>query len=257
MTITWIGHATVLIEVDGVRFLTDPVLGRRVFLLRRMAPAVRAGVTDGIDAVLVSHAHADHLDPRSVKRLRPAAGILAPGAACECLAHHNVAGCREVSAGDDVEIEEVTVQTVHARHDGRRWPRGAERHAVGFVVRGSVSAYFAGDTDLYPEMAALEGSVDVALLPIWGWGPTLGEGHMNPERAAEALAILAPRIAVPIHWGTLAPPWPRPSTEAMHEPAHAFAEAAARLAPEVDVRVLEPGETTTIEPRVNGVSDVV
>jgi len=246
MKVTWLGHATVLLEVGGLRLLTDPVLGRRVFLLRRLAQPVRAGAVHGVDVVLISHAHRDHLDPRSLKRLGTATHVLAPPAAAECLSRHGVTGIREVTAGSKVTVHAVGFEAVHARHDGRRGRRGPEAEAVGFVVRGGISAYFAGDTDLYPQMAELKGSLDLALLPVWGWGPTVGEGHMNPRSAAQALALIAPRVAIPIHWGTLAPPWLRPSRTALHEPANAFAEAAARLAPEVDVRVLEPGDSTTV-----------
>lgn len=249
LEVTWIGHATVLLELGGLRLVTDPVLGRRVFLLRRIAPAVPAAAVAGVDAVLISHAHADHLDPSSVRRLPPAARILGPPAVCEWLAHHDVPGAHAVTAGSEVSLGAVTVEAVRALHDGRRWPHGGPRECVGFLVRGAVSAYFPGDTDLYPEMAALKGAVDVALLPIWGWGPTLGEGHMDPERAAQALAAIEPRVAIPVHWGTLGVPWARPSREELHEPVVAFAEAAARLAPQVEVRVLEPGESTLVEAR--------
>jgi L-ascorbate metabolism protein UlaG (beta-lactamase superfamily) len=247
MEVTWIGHATVLLEIGGLRVLTDPVLGRRVFLLRRVAPPVPPSSVEDIDVVLISHAHADHLDPRSVRRLLPVGDILAPRGAREYLSRHGVPRVQEVRAGSEAEIGGVTIQTVHALHDGRRWDRGPAREAVGFVVRGSVSVYFAGDTDVYPEMAGLKGSIDVALLPVWGWGRTLGEGHMNPDRAVEALTVLAPRVAIPIHWGTLGPPPPIPALTDLHGPARAFAYRAATVAPDVDVRVLEPGESTTVE----------
>ncbi len=236
-----------LLEIGGIRLLTDPVLGRRVFLLRRVAPPVRKGAVDGIDVVLISHAHRDHLDLRSVRRVLPVADILAPPAVAECLSRHGVAGVREVTAGSENDIGGVTIQTVHALHDGRRSHRGPAREAVGFVIRGRLSVYFAGDTDLYPEMAELKGSIDVALLPVWGWGRTLGEGHMNPDRAVEALTVIAPRVAIPIHWGTLGPPPPIPALTDLHGPARTFAHAAAIVAPEVDVRVLMPGESTTVE----------
>jgi L-ascorbate metabolism protein UlaG (beta-lactamase superfamily) len=107
--------------------------------------------------------------------------------------------------------------------------------------------YFAGDTDLFPGMAEL-GPVDVALLPIWGWGLSVGEGHLNPERAARALEMIRPGMAVPIHWGTFYPVglrllWPEPLTE----PAREFARLAARLAPGTEVRVLEPGAETSLD----------
>jgi L-ascorbate metabolism protein UlaG (beta-lactamase superfamily) len=89
----------------------------------------------------------------------------------------------------------------------------------------------------------------VALLPIWGWGPRLGGGHLDPRRAAEALALLHPRIAVPIHWGVLYPlgvGWLKPRY--LTEPARRFSELASELAPEVDVRVLAPGESLVVAP---------
>jgi L-ascorbate metabolism protein UlaG (beta-lactamase superfamily) len=103
--------------------------------------------------------------------------------------------------------------------------------------------YFAGDTDLLDDMDGLVEGLDVALLPVWGWGPSLGPGHMDPEAAARAAAMLRPRVAVPIHWGTLFPAglkrWrPGPLTD----PPHAFARHVAALAPDVAVRVLAPGE---------------
>jgi len=246
MKVTWLGHSTVLLEVGGLRLLTDPVLGRRVFLLRRLAPPVAADAVDGVDVVLISHAHRDHLDQRSLKRVGAVSHVLAPPVAAKSLSRHGVTGTHEVTAGSTVTVHGVTFEAVHARHDGRRGRRGPEAEAVGFVVRGGVSAYFAGDTDVYPQMAELKGSLDLALLPVWGWGPTVGAGHMNPQSAAQALALISPRVVVPIHWGTLAPPWLRPSRTTLHEPAKAFAEAAASLAPEVDVRVLEPGDSTTV-----------
>ena len=106
--------------------------------------------------------------------------------------------------------------------------------------------YFAGDTDLFDGMRDLPG-VDVALLPVWGWGPTLGEGHLDPDRAAEAAALMRPRVAVPIHWGTFYPVglkrW-RPAP--LHEPPERFAARVAALAPGVEVRVLAPGDSTPL-----------
>jgi len=103
--------------------------------------------------------------------------------------------------------------------------------------------YFAGDTDLFTEMAALaRPRLDLALLPVWGWGPTLGSGHLDPVRAADAAALIHPRAVLPIHWGTLYPVAmhrfrPRP----LIDPPHAFAAAVARVAPDVRVEVLAPG----------------
>ena len=109
--------------------------------------------------------------------------------------------------------------------------------------------YFAGDTGAAARDAASSaGAVDVALLPVWTWGPHLGPGHLGPRSAAEALGDIRPAVAIPIHWGTLYPRrlhrvWSRPLTE----PGDRFAAHAARLAPATTVTVLRPGEGTSIE----------
>jgi L-ascorbate metabolism protein UlaG (beta-lactamase superfamily) len=129
-----------------------------------------------------------------------------------------------------------------ADHPGRPAP-GRSAQAVGYAVLGSARVYFAGDTDLFAGMAGLVEQLDIALLPIWGWGPSLGTGHLDPGRAAEALALLAPRLAVPIHWGTLRPFYRTPRARYLREPVDAFVAAAGELAPRVAVRVLGPGES--------------
>jgi len=116
------------------------------------------------------------------------------------------------------------------------------------VIRGSRSVYFPGDTDLFPGMDALAGTLDLALLPVWGWGPNIGPGHMDPGRAAEAAAILRPHLAVPIHWGTFYPAGLRHvKPQPLAAPGRQFAEAAARLAPGVEVRILAPGESLELD----------
>jgi L-ascorbate metabolism protein UlaG (beta-lactamase superfamily) len=139
------------------------------------------------------------------------------------------------------------VTATPAAHDGRRWPLGAAAAAIGFVVGGSQRCYFAGDTDLYPEMSELAGQIDLALLPVWGWGPHVGAGHLDPARASAAARMIRPRVVVPIHWGTLARGWPfrRPADPA--EPARRFSRLMAVEAPSVEVRVLAPGERTELQ----------
>jgi L-ascorbate metabolism protein UlaG (beta-lactamase superfamily) len=143
----------------------------------------------------------------------------------------------------------VEVTGVRAVHDGYRdvhW--GEQIQALGYLLRrGGRTVYFAGDTDLFPGMAEL-GPVDVALLPIWGWGLSVGEGHLDPERAARALEMIRPGMAVPIHWGTFYPVGLRLlRPEPLTEPAREFARLAARLAPGTEVRVLEPGAETSLD----------
>jgi L-ascorbate metabolism protein UlaG (beta-lactamase superfamily) len=241
--VTWLGHSSVVIDLDGARAVTDPVLGHRVGPLVRVAPDPSPAATQGASLVLLSHLHPDHADPRSLRRLGPGRPrILAPKGGARWLRRHGLENVTELGAGEEAAAGPLRVTATAAAHDGRRHPFAAETSAVGFVVRGSRSVYFAGDTDLFDGMAALAGTIDVALLPVWGWGRSLGVGHLDPDRAAEAAARIAPAIAIPIHWGTLAPPRPYPRPDDPTAPPHAFAAATARRAPGVDVRVLAPGE---------------
>jgi L-ascorbate metabolism protein UlaG (beta-lactamase superfamily) len=131
---------------------------------------------------------------------------------------------------------------VPAIHAGKRYPVGSSTEAVGYVIEADGRrVYFAGDTDLFDGMTDL-GELDLALMPVWGWGPHLGAGHLDPERAAEAVALLEPRLAVPIHWGTLFPRINRDRAGRLTDPPHEFAASAARVAPAVDVRILAPGD---------------
>lgn len=246
------GHATVLLELGGVRLLTDPLLRSRLGHLRRHGPAPAAGVTQDLDAVLISHLHRDHLDLPSLRRLDPAVPLLVPRGAGAFLRRMGFYELFELSPGDVVPLPGpggagagIEVVATPAVHDGRRGPLagGLEAEAIGFELRWDRRrAYFPGDTDLFPELAALAGGLDLALLPIWGWGPSLGEGHMDPARAAAAAALLRPRLVVPIHWGTFYPRGlARVRPLPLSEPPLAFAAQVAELAPDVAVQVLEPG----------------
>lgn len=247
LEITWLGHSTVLIELDGMRLLTDPVVRDRVGPLVRVAPPVATSTLDGIDAVLLSHLHADHADAPSLRWVTSPLTI-APRGARSWLLKRTPGEVREMVAGEDQVVGSVRVTATPATHDPRRWAFGARAEPVGFVVRGSGgSVYFAGDTDLFPAMADLAGSIDVALLPVSGWGATLGPGHLDAERAAEAAAMIAPRVAVPIHWGTLSPRRPMRRHPDPSRPPHEFARLVARRAPRVEVRVLAPGDRTGVE----------
>ena len=244
VAITWLGHATTLIELDGVRLLTDPALRTRVGPLTRIAPRAGARTLGSIDCVLLSHLHADHTDPRSLRDIGQSVPILAPHGAARWLAGRGLDGARELRAGHETSVGDVQVTATPADHDGRRTPLGPTAEAIGFVVRGSRCVYFAGDTDYFAAMGNLTGSVDVALLPVWGWGPTLGPGHLDPQRAAEVAALIAPRVAIPIHWGTFALGRPARRPTDPQQPAREVAALAKKPAPATEVRVLAPGETT-------------
>jgi L-ascorbate metabolism protein UlaG (beta-lactamase superfamily) len=223
--------------LDGVRLVTDPVLRNRVWHLRRRVP-LDAAELKGIDAALISHVHFDHLDRPSLRMLGTDVTVVMPVGARRLL--RGFSDVREVDVGDEVQIGNVTVHATRAEHLGTRFLlRSAP--SLGFVVSGSRRIYFAGDTDVFAEMSALAGSLDVALLPVAGWGSKVGAGHLDPIRAAQALQLLRPRVAVPIHWGTFSP-WNQ-NTSA--DPPEAFLRHAAELAPQVEVRILAPGAALT------------
>src|SRR3954451_7952417 len=242
--ITYVGHSSVLVEMDGVVLLTDPLLRRRVAHLRRAAPPAVA--LPPADVVLVSHQHSDHLDPRSLATVGRELRLVAPPGASGYLRRKGFGDVTEVRPGEEVAVGPVTVRVTYADHVGAR-RRGPSGLAVGYLLEGSRRVYFAGDTDIFDGMAGL-GPVDLALLPIWGWGPTLGPGHLNPESAGEAAALLAARVVVPIHWGTYAP-WHlsvRSRPAFLDDAPGRFWAAMQGAAPDVDLRVLAPGESTTI-----------
>jgi L-ascorbate metabolism protein UlaG (beta-lactamase superfamily) len=243
--VVFIGHATVLIEVDGVHVLTDPVLRPRIAHLRRLAPLWAE--RPSLDAVLISHLHRDHTDLPSLQLLGRSRQLVVPRGARGFFRRRRFYDVVELDEGEATELGPVRVRAVHATHDGRRHPLGKKIAAAGYVVTGSRSLYFAGDTDLFDGMGELTG-LDVALVPVAGWGPRVGPGHLDPQRAAEAVAMVRPCVAIPIHWGTLEP-WhwrfSRGKGREDERPAE-FAELVASLAPEVEVRILQPGERTEL-----------
>jgi len=237
-----VGHATVEIRLDGAHLLTDPVLRNRIVHLRRQVPDPGLDGSDVPDAVLLSHQHFDHLDLPSLRRFGKDVRIIGGPGIGRLLGRRGFRSVEELPVGHSASVGAVTVTAVPAAHDGRRRPLAKPGEAVGFMVAGSKEIYFAGDTDLYPEMDRLSANVDVALIPVWGWGHTLGEGHMDPGRAAEAAALIRPGVAVPIHWGTLFPMIAgRFGRHHLTRPPRRFAAQVAEDSPAVAVTVLEPG----------------
>ena len=140
------------------------------------------------------------------------------------------------------------MHATEASHDTGRLPFGVRAEPLGYVLEGDGRrVYFAGDTDIFDGMQNLA-PVDVALLPIWGWGPTMGPGHMDPARAAQAAALVQARLAIPIHWGTYYPihlGLQGPPAFLTTPPA-LFEQAVAEASSGTAVRVLQPGEQTVI-----------
>lgn len=242
MRLTWLGHSTVLIEDGGVRLLTDPVLRPRVGHLRRNGKPPEPG---DVDAVLLSHVHYDHLDLPTLRMLGRDRMLVAPRGAGGLLRRRGFTAVEELLPGERTTVGGVAVRATHADHDAQRSLFG-KTPSLGYVVEGSASAYFAGDTGVFPEMARIGPGLDVALLPVAGWGRRLPPGHLDPAAAAEALGLLRPGAAVPIHWGTYRQVGMSSDPKRLRAPAEEFARLAHEQAPDVRVIVLAVGESAEV-----------
>lgn len=253
----FLGHSTVRLELAGRVVLTDPVLTARVGPLRRMVPTPAPADHADVDLVLLSHLHVDHLHLPSLRSLR-GARVVAPRGAGGWLRARGITGVQELGVGEELVDGDLRVTGVPAVHSGHRWgprsTRGPQAEAMGHLVETpGVRVYVSGDTDLFDGMASLP-RPDVALLPVWGWGLNLGPGHLDPARAAAAVEILRPHVAVPVHWGTLALPGltraPGACGERMrrllHEPPREFAAAVAASGVDTHVALTLPGDAVAL-----------
>ena len=251
LAVTWLGHATLRLALDGATILTDPALRPRMGGLIRHASQPKPPTWHSVDAVVVSHAHHDHLDLPSLGLIDPDVHVVVPRGLGALVRGAGMRQVSEVDAGDRFAVGSVFVEVVPALHAGRRVPRGPTAPAIGYVIEGSQRVYFAGDTGLFDAMEEIgRTGLDLALLPVWGWGPRLRGGHLDPAGAANALTLLRPTHAIPIHWGTFWPVGMRwVARDRFRLPGGEFAQHAATLAPNVDITVLGPGETLSLEPR--------
>lgn len=249
--LTWVGHATVRYDFSSCRVLTDPLLTQRVAHLRRRV-SVPAPAAAEVDLVLLSHAHMDHLHRPSLDLIPPSATfVVGRGLGRLVAGGRGGSGRRvvEIAKGESYRHGDVTIEAVHAEHRAGRGPHSrVSADPVGFVIAGDgVRAYFPGDTALFPTMADLT-PIDVATIPIWGWGSTLGGGHLDPSGAVEAARRINPKVVIPMHWGTYAPedgrrgppPWFR-------NPLAEFEARWARAGLDSALRVLEPGESLLLD----------
>ncbi len=248
-TVHYLGHATLMLQVDGVNILTDPVLGDRVLHLRRRHISGQAWMS-GLpqpDLILLSHLHTDHLHIPTLRRLPRNIPIIVPRGTAPWLRRVIHQPLWELSPGEQSVFSGLTIVATLAAHLSNLAP-ALLNLVQGYIIQGSTTIYFPGDTDIFPQMRDIgDVGLDVALMPVWGWGPTLGPGHLNPMRAAQALEMLRPRVAIPIHWAAFRPVgrvWERMAY--LHEPGPEFQRLAARVAPETEVHVLPPGASFTL-----------
>lgn len=253
LTVAFAGHSTVLAELDGTRVLMDPLFRSSLLHLQRHAPPVDLERWGDPEVLLISHAHLDHLDKRSLVLVNKSATAVVPDDSVKLMQKIGFADVIGVKDGDEVEAGGLRIRAVHADHGGKRMPWNPPAETIGFVVDGTQSFYYAGDTDLYEAMAELAPELDLALLPVWGWGPKLGVGHLDPERAAKAVELIRPRIAVPVHWGGYLPAgMAKRRPDLLVDPPRRFKSFVEDSGSSTRVELIEPGNELTISARESG-----
>jgi len=247
-TLTWWGHSTSTWEDGGTTVLFDPVLTARLGHLRRVRGPVPPSRAAHADLILISHLHADHTHLPSLRLIPAAAVLVAPAGSRRLLGSIAARGLKlhEVEPGELVELSGLQIHVLAADHDGRRHPGSPHRGpALGYLVAGSRRCWYPGDTG--PHLAFEEvPHVDLALMPVGGWGPTLGQGHLDAQQAAQAVRRTHPGCAVPVHWGTWWPIGLPQRPDLIDLPAVAFADHVAHLAPNTSVHLLQHGQSVQL-----------
>lgn len=207
--VTWWGHSTTSVELGTATVVTDPLLTARLYLLHRPTPPPPADAAVA-DVVLITHLHRDHLHVPSLDRFAPEVPVVVPRGAARIV--KGLARRRrlvEVTPGEQVDVAGVRIDVLPASHSGRRseFERGDDVPAVGFrFTDGTTSCWYPGDTGPRTDFAEVD-DVDLAIVPIGGWGPSLGDDHLDPEQAVAAVAEVGARWALAVHYGTFWPLW--------------------------------------------------
>lgn len=205
--ITYIGHATALIQTAGMNVITDPIFASRILLLRRLVePGIAFSRLPKIDLILLSHAHLDHCDIPTLKRFRKDTAIVCPRGVGDLPRRAGLRNVTEVDLGEEVRIGNLKVTSIPVRHFGQRYFLDTHRGYTAFLVEGgSRSIFFGGDTayDKRFKEIGRKHDIDIALIPIGAYRPDTFRGvHCNPPDAIQAFYELRAKWLVPIHWGT-------------------------------------------------------
>jgi L-ascorbate metabolism protein UlaG (beta-lactamase superfamily) len=251
--VTYIGHATLLLQLGEVCVLTDPNFDEKLglFLPRVSAPGIRMSELPHIDAILLTHAHADHLSFQSLHALPPDIPIYAPPRIARWLRRDGITSAQPIEAGQTVQLRDVSITVGSARHVGARYgfDRWRGTAQMYLIDDGSVSVLFTGDTAITPNAVELAHTisprrVDIALLPI-GFAPRWKEslfrrGHLTAADALTLFELIGARILIPFHWGTF-----RHITSGAYDAIRVLRSLLPQYARASQVRILAPGESLT------------
>lgn len=244
ISVTYLGHASALIKLADRHILTDPNLKSRLGLARRRNhPGPAWNSLPRIDTVLISHAHLDHLDKFTLRKLPPSTPFLVPPGVGTIIKRMGFANVTELNSWQTISSNGVELTAVPAKHWGARFVFDIWRGYCGFVLKAEAGVvYFAGDTDYFSGFKEIgrRFSLDIALLPIGTYRPRLllDRHHLNPEEAVRAFEDLNARYMVPIHWGTF-----RLSTEPLAEPLAWLKSLAKSNGLQDKILILQPGQT--------------
>ena len=247
VSLHYLGHATMMFHFEGATILTDPVLSDRVLHLKRRHFSARHWLASQPqpDLILLSHLHLDHLHLPSLRQLPREVPMVVPRGSGRWLRRVLCRPLIELGPGETYALGDVSIHVTYAEHGGD-FP--IISLAQGYLLQGERTIYFPGDTDIFPQMQELgDADIDLALIPIWGWGPTLGPGHLNPRTAAEAVKLLRPRHVIPMHWATFRPIGPIwEMLNYLHTPGPKFVHHVQQLGLETTIHFLEAGSVFEI-----------
>lgn len=249
LRLTWLGHASLVLDLDGIRIVTDPLLRPHLGVLRRRGAPPTREQWRGTDAVLVSHLHHDHADLSSLRMLE--APVLTGEENAGFLRRHDVPGTPVADGWTSVAGSGMEVRLTRADHGHRPMPHRPNATHGHLLRAGDLRIWVAGDTALHPEMERIPelagGDIDLAVVPVGGWGPRLSGGHLSPADAAEACRRVAAKVAVPYHWGTFHLPGAAGLPAGwMDRPGPEFLAELERSETGCRAVVLAPGECVTL-----------
>ncbi|MFA4934206.1 MAG: MBL fold metallo-hydrolase [Candidatus Methanoperedens sp.] len=242
-SITFIGHSTALIHLNGTNILTDPNFNNwAVIVHRAREPGIKIENLPKIGAILISHAHRDHLDKWTMDQLPKDTPVLISEGNGDILRDWGFTDVREMNIWNKTEVNGINITAVPAKHSGARNSAFADfPKALSYIIQGDKTVYFVGDTGLFDGLKEIGNysQIDAALLPIGAYSPRwfMKSHHMSPDDAIQAMALLGAKEMIPIHWGSF-----RIAYDGLDEPKNVLLERVDNGSLKERIHVLENGE---------------